>query len=230
MSRADTHTGAPSGAPRTLYDKVWDSHVIVTREDGESLLWIDRHFVHEGSHHAFNTLVEANARVARPDLTFGIADHYVPTRGRGTMAGVDPSIAGMVDKLSTNCAAHDVHLFGLSDPAAGHRPRGGAGAGADVAGPHHGLRRQPHLDARCVRRDGLRHRRLGGGPRPDDADHLAAEVQANAGADRRRGRARRRRRRTSRSRSSPRSAPTGRAGTPSSTPARRCGRCRWRAG
>jgi 3-isopropylmalate/(R)-2-methylmalate dehydratase large subunit len=40
-------------AARTLFDKVWDSHVIATREDGEALLWVDRHFVHEGSHHAF---------------------------------------------------------------------------------------------------------------------------------------------------------------------------------
>mgnify|MGYP006979918976 CR=1 FL=1 len=39
--------------PRTMLDKLWDSHEILTREDGASLLWVDRHFVHEGSHHAF---------------------------------------------------------------------------------------------------------------------------------------------------------------------------------
>ncbi|RAI02977.1 3-isopropylmalate dehydratase large subunit [Acuticoccus sediminis] len=116
--------------PKTLYDKVWDAHVVVTREDGESLLWIDRHFVHEGSHHAFNTLKSRGAKVTRPDLTFGIADHYVPTRGRATMAGADPSIAGMVEKLTANCAANDVHIFGLTDPRQGI---------VHVVGPEQGL-------------------------------------------------------------------------------------------
>ena len=51
---------------RTLFDKLWDDHVILTREDGESLLWVDRHFVHEGSHHAFRKLDERGAAVAEP--------------------------------------------------------------------------------------------------------------------------------------------------------------------
>lgn len=65
--------------PTTLFDKVWDAHEILRGESGQSLLWIDRHFVHEGSFHAFNKLHERELSVARPDLTFGIADHYVPT-------------------------------------------------------------------------------------------------------------------------------------------------------
>ena len=67
--------------PRTLFDKLWDSHVVTTREDGEALLWVDRHFLHEGSHHAFRQLDAKQRRVAEPSLTFGVADHYVPTRG-----------------------------------------------------------------------------------------------------------------------------------------------------
>ena len=70
-------------APQTLIDKLWAAHTIVTREDGAALLWIDRHYVHEGSFHAFSQMGARGRKVAAPDLTFGIADHYVPTRGRG---------------------------------------------------------------------------------------------------------------------------------------------------
>ena len=59
-------------APQTLFDKLWSSHEIVQR-DGESLLWVDRHYVHEGSFHAFSRLAEKDASVAEPGLTFGVA-------------------------------------------------------------------------------------------------------------------------------------------------------------
>jgi 3-isopropylmalate/(R)-2-methylmalate dehydratase large subunit len=115
--------------PHTLVDKLWDAHAILTREDGETLLWIDRHFVHEGSHHAFAKLASRGARVARPDLTFGVADHYVPTRGRaGTIA--DEGVRRMVEQLSENTALHGVHLFGLDDPRQGI---------VHVVGPEQGL-------------------------------------------------------------------------------------------
>jgi 3-isopropylmalate/(R)-2-methylmalate dehydratase large subunit len=102
----------------SLFDRLWDRHVVKRREDGLSLLWIDRHFVHEGSHHAFGQIAARGARVARPDLTFGVADHYVPTRGRGGPVP-DASIARMVDQLSANTAAHGITLFGLDDPRQG---------------------------------------------------------------------------------------------------------------
>jgi 3-isopropylmalate/(R)-2-methylmalate dehydratase large subunit len=114
--------------PRTLFDKLWDSHAIVTREDGQTLVWVDRHFVHEGSFHAFDKLKERGSRVARPDLTFGIADHYVPTRRAGGV--VDPAIRHMVDQLRDNTAAYDVLLFGLQDPRQGI---------VHVVGPEQGL-------------------------------------------------------------------------------------------
>ncbi len=104
-------------APRTLFDKLWDSHVVTTRDDGETLLWVDRHFVHEGSHHAFRKLDERNAKVAEPALTVGIADHYVPTRGRPVIADAD--VAGMIDRLSANAVRHGFRLIGLDDPAQG---------------------------------------------------------------------------------------------------------------
>ena len=113
---------------RTLFDKLWDAHVVLTREDGASLLWVDRHYVHEGSHHAFGKLAARGLAVAEPALTIGVADHYVPTR-RG--AGIaDPAVARMVATLEGNARAHGVRLFGLDDPRQGI---------VHVTGPEQGL-------------------------------------------------------------------------------------------
>jgi 3-isopropylmalate/(R)-2-methylmalate dehydratase large subunit len=101
----------------TLFDRLWDSHVIATREDGEALLWVDRHYVHEGSHHAFRKLHERGLPLAEPNLTFGYADHYVPTRGRPVIG--DPEVAGMVSFLRENAARHGFRHFDLDDPAQG---------------------------------------------------------------------------------------------------------------
>jgi 3-isopropylmalate/(R)-2-methylmalate dehydratase large subunit len=103
-------------APRTIIDKIWDSHAIATREDGQTLLWIDRHLLHEGSFHAFDQVRKRGARLARPDLTFGVADHYVPTRNRETIA---PDIRRMVDQLVENTTEHGIALFGLDDSRQG---------------------------------------------------------------------------------------------------------------
>ncbi|HKD25535.1 MAG TPA: 3-isopropylmalate dehydratase large subunit [Xanthobacteraceae bacterium] len=114
---------------RTLLDKVWAAHEIARREDGESLLWVDRHFVHEGSFHAFSRLAERGANVAEPGLTFGVADHYVPTRGvRRDIT--NPEIAHMVRQLEENLAKHGIVLFGLGDPRQGI---------VHVVGPEQGL-------------------------------------------------------------------------------------------
>jgi len=114
--------------PQTLFDKLWQQHEIVRRDDGQSLLWIDRHFVHEGSFHAFDQLRSRAGAVARSDLTFGVADHYVPTRRPGPIG--DPAIARMVDQLVANSAAHGITLFGLDDPRQGI---------VHVVGPEQGL-------------------------------------------------------------------------------------------
>jgi 3-isopropylmalate/(R)-2-methylmalate dehydratase large subunit len=114
---------------RTLIDKLWADHEILRREDGESLLWVDRHYVHEGSFHAFARLAAGNAPVAEPGLTFGVADHYVPTRGpRRPIA--NPEIAVKVSDLEANTAKHGIRLFGLDDPRQGI---------VHVVGPEQGL-------------------------------------------------------------------------------------------
>lgn len=115
--------------PLTLFEKVWNRHVIVEREDGACLLWIDRHFVHEGSFHGFDAMRARGGRVARPDLTFGIADHYVPTRG-GEAGITDPEIARMITQLRGNARAHGLRHFDLEDPGQGI---------VHVVGPEQGL-------------------------------------------------------------------------------------------
>jgi len=115
--------------PQTLIDKLWAAHEIVQREDGEALLWVDRHYVHEGSFHAFSRLAERGVPVAEPGLTFGVADHYVPTRG-SRRAIADPEIARMVRQVEENTAKHHVELLGLDDPRQGI---------VHVVGPEQGL-------------------------------------------------------------------------------------------
>src|SRR5713101_2933272 len=115
--------------PRTLFDKLWAMHEIVRRDDGDALLWVDRHYVHEGSFHAFGRLEERHATMADPGLTFAVADHYVPTRG-SRIAIPNPEIARMVRTLEQNAAKHRVVLFGLGDPRQGI---------VHVVGPEQGL-------------------------------------------------------------------------------------------
>jgi 3-isopropylmalate/(R)-2-methylmalate dehydratase large subunit len=115
--------------PQTLIDKLWAAHEIVCRDDGETLLWVDRHYVHEGSFHAFNRLAERGAKVAEPGLNFGVADHYVPTRGSRSNIAV-PEIARMIRQVEENTAKHGVKLFGLDDPRQGI---------VHVVGPEQGL-------------------------------------------------------------------------------------------
>ena len=102
-------TAERSPLPLTLLDKLWASHEILKREDGTSLLWVDRHLVHEGSHHAFAKLKSRCLRVAEPRLTFAVADHYVPTQNRLQIN--DASIVRMLKTLSDNAAEHGITLF-----------------------------------------------------------------------------------------------------------------------
>ena len=101
----------------TLFDKIWAAHEVLRQDNGESLLWIDRHFIHEGCFQAFDQLKAKNGRVAEPALTFAVADHYVPTRNRGEIG--NPEIARMVSQLQDNTREQGIGLFGLDDPRQG---------------------------------------------------------------------------------------------------------------
>jgi 3-isopropylmalate/(R)-2-methylmalate dehydratase large subunit len=115
--------------PKTLFEKVWEPHAILEREDGTTLLWIDRHFVHEGSFHGFGMLDHAGRALARPDLTFAVADHYVPSHARNLPIR-DPEVAGMVQTLRGNAARHGLDLLDLDDARQGI---------VHVVGPEQGL-------------------------------------------------------------------------------------------
>jgi 3-isopropylmalate/(R)-2-methylmalate dehydratase large subunit len=115
--RAADQKAMPVTQPATIIDKLWDAHAIMTREDGQTLLFIDRHILHEGSFHAFDQLKQRGATMARPDLTFGIADHYVPTRPASSAANVEA--AGMIAQLERNARAHGIVSFGQFDARQG---------------------------------------------------------------------------------------------------------------
>ncbi len=108
-----------SAAPRTLLDKIWERHAVVEREDGRTLLYVDRHLIHDGSRRAFEVLGERNLPVSRPDRTFGTPDHYVPTTSRDIAAIDESDRRQMVEAIGRNAAAHGITVFGLDDPRQG---------------------------------------------------------------------------------------------------------------
>jgi 3-isopropylmalate/(R)-2-methylmalate dehydratase large subunit len=125
-------------APRTLFEKIWSRHAIRTREDGATLLSIDRHLIHDGSRAAFQFLAERSLPVRRPDRTFGTPDHYVPTAGRD-LATAEPYRREMVEDLQTNARAAGITLFDLGDARQGI---------VHVVGPEQGIS-QPGMVIVC---------------------------------------------------------------------------------
>ena len=105
----------PAAAPRTLFDKIWDTHVVERRPDGTSLLFIDRHLLDEhGSPQAFEGLRQAGRRPRRPDLTLAVADHNIPTSNR--RAGIDDEESRLqVETLERNVAAFGVPYIPVLD-------------------------------------------------------------------------------------------------------------------
>ena len=103
---------------QTLFDKIWNPHVVVARDDGTNLLWIDRHLVHDGGFHGFDMLHHAGRPLRRPDLTFGVADHYVPSHTR-SLPIADPEGAALVARLSANARRHGFDSMGIDDPRQG---------------------------------------------------------------------------------------------------------------
>ena len=105
---------------KTMFDKIWERHAIL-EEDDETLLYVDRCLLHEGSSHTFANLRETATPVARAKQVFAFADHYVPSdpeqRSRGTSAIADPEIRNMVELLERNTAEHGITQFGIAAEA-----------------------------------------------------------------------------------------------------------------
>ena len=103
----------------TLFEKIWDSHVVVEKQDGPSLLYIDRHLVHEvTSPQAFEGLRINNRKVRRPDLTIATMDHNVPTEDR-KLPIIDQTSAIQIQALEKNCKDFGINLFDMNSPYQG---------------------------------------------------------------------------------------------------------------
>ena len=106
-------------APRTLFDKIWDNHLVDRQDDGTCLIYIDRHLVHEvTSPQAFEGLRLAGRKVRHPEATLAVPDHNVPTSDRSK--GIEDEESRIqVETLEKNCADFGVPIFGMNDPRQG---------------------------------------------------------------------------------------------------------------
>ena len=105
--------------PKTLYDKIWDDHLVHQQPDGTALLYVDRHLVHEvTSPQAFEGLRTQKRKVRRPELTLAVPDHNVPTTDRsGGITDKESKI--QVDTLRNNCKEFGIQLFDVNDKRQG---------------------------------------------------------------------------------------------------------------
>src|SRR5829696_4605068 len=98
--------------PRTLFEKIWDAHVVDRQDDGTCVIYVDRHLVHEvTSPQAFEGLRMTGRKVRRPDATIAVADHNTPT----TAGAMDDESRIQVETLETNVAEFGVPYFDLND-------------------------------------------------------------------------------------------------------------------
>ncbi len=132
----------PAMAGKTLYDKIFDAHLVAQGEGGEAVLYIDLHLIHEvTTPQAFAGLAAAGRKVRRPDRTLAVLDHNIPTEGQALgVAGIaDADSRAQVEALKRNVTAHGVPLFDLGDPRNGI---------VHVVGPEQG-RTQPGMTIVC---------------------------------------------------------------------------------
>ena len=133
---------APDPKAKTLYDKIWDAHVVAEDPNGETILYIDLHLIHEvTTPQAFAGLRAAHRPVRRPDLTLAVADHNVPTEGqaKGVEAVTDEEARLQLQTLARNVAAAGIEFFPMGDIRNGI---------VHVVGPEQG-RTQPGLTIVC---------------------------------------------------------------------------------
>jgi 3-isopropylmalate/(R)-2-methylmalate dehydratase large subunit len=105
--------------PRSVFEKIWDTHVVADLGDERRLIHIDRHILHEASSpQAFDRLRAKGRRVDRPDLTFATIDHIVST-APGRTGETFPGGVELVEALRRNCSEFGIHLFDLDDPRQG---------------------------------------------------------------------------------------------------------------
>jgi 3-isopropylmalate/(R)-2-methylmalate dehydratase large subunit len=105
--------------PRTLFDKIWDFHLVGQRSDGRDLIYIDRHVLHElHAHHAFTHMEKEHRAVHRPDLTFAVQDHTVATKP-GRNDETNPSGTAFLKSMRDGTRRNGIRLFDIDDPQQG---------------------------------------------------------------------------------------------------------------
>jgi 3-isopropylmalate/(R)-2-methylmalate dehydratase large subunit len=119
-----------TAGPRTLYDKIWDSHRVMSRDDGQDLLFIDRHFIHDVTAQSFDLLRERGLKPRSPERIFGTADHYVSSAANDMAAVADPERRAMIVALQRDTAESHITLFDMDDSRRGI---------VHVIGPEQGL-------------------------------------------------------------------------------------------
>ncbi|MBT6272551.1 MAG: 3-isopropylmalate dehydratase large subunit, partial [Chromatiales bacterium] len=115
---------------KTLFDKIWDHHVVAQRDDGQTLLYIDRHLCHDGSFNGFRKLRAEGRPVRRPLQTYATPDHYTPTHTESIASIEDPRAREIVEAINGNAADFGVHIFPWGDKRQGI---------AHVVGPEQGI-------------------------------------------------------------------------------------------
>ena len=124
---------------KTLFEKIWDKHLVASIDSDTNLVFIDLHLVHEvTSPQAFDSLRISNRKVKHPELTLATVDHGVPTSNR-SLGIKDPLSKKQIDALENNCNEFGVTLFGVNDPRQGI---------VHVIGPEQGIT-QPGMTIVC---------------------------------------------------------------------------------
>ena len=163
--------------PRTMFEKIWDDHVVHAEPGKQTILYIDLQLVHEvTSAQAFEGLRLAGRKVRRPERTVATADHNVPTTDR-SLPILDPISKKQIDTLRQNCREFGIRLYDIRRRQPGDRPRDRARVGLHPAGHDDRLRRQPHGHPRRGRGPGLRHRHQRSRARAGHADAAAVQAQ-----------------------------------------------------
>ncbi len=176
----------PGTGPATLFEKIWRRHVVVDRPDGYTLLYVDRHLIHDGSYFAFKRIKDRGLKFRRPDLAFATPDHYMPTDTRDKAEIKDANGQRMVTSVAVNAGWDRGHHVRHRRSPQWHRACRRSRARYHAAGYHAGLRRQPHLDPWRARLPRVRNRAVRGHARHGHANALAKEAEDDAGHDRRR--------------------------------------------
>lgn len=114
-AEGDIEVTLTTPAPRTLFDKIWSGHHVLEREDGQSLLYVDSHFLQDGSAPAFEMLRQRGLQAHAPRRAFATPDHYVPTSGRDLTSIADPEKRAMANALRDDSKRFGITYFGLDD-------------------------------------------------------------------------------------------------------------------